>query len=289
MTVADDDNGITLVLGGMGVKGIANIGALQALREHKVRIKKIVATGISSLVAAQFGLGRDLGSLTNPLVHFFAKHQNKLWGLELLSGSLQNEGQRAIETFTRFFRSRFLCKAMITRLNLISWEPIQLLLDQLFGDASSSQLRVPLAISALDLKRGREVLLERADLIERLKAGMAIPGICPPVCVGNREFVSSILYCELPLGRLRETDHPIAAIDVASSSTIQRPKSIIDILARADELRSMAIKRMLLAKAERIFYLEGLGRFPWRSYDQIPQLISQAHQDMDNLLHSAES
>jgi len=280
------DNGVTLVLGGIGIKGIANIGALQALREHEVIIRKIVATGISSLGAAQFALERDLDLLIDPLIRFFTKHQNKLWGLELLGGSLQRKGQRAIETLPNFLRNGLLCKAMITRLNLLPWEPIESLLDELFGDVSFSQLGVPLTISALDLQKGEEVLLERLKLIERLKAGIAIPGVCPPIHIGGRELVSSILYCELPLGRLRETDCPIVAIDVPSSSTIRRPKSIIDIVARAEELRCIAIKRMLLAKAERIFYLKGLENFRWGSYDRIPQLISQAHQSMDNLLRS---
>ena len=36
---------ITLVLGGTGIKGIANIGVLQSLHNHGIKIKKIIAAG----------------------------------------------------------------------------------------------------------------------------------------------------------------------------------------------------------------------------------------------------
>ena len=55
---------VTLILGGIGVKGVASIGILQSLQERNLKIKKIIAAGISSLVSAQFALGRDLNLKT---------------------------------------------------------------------------------------------------------------------------------------------------------------------------------------------------------------------------------
>ena len=80
--------GVTLVLGGVGVKGVANIGTLQSLHEHKVKINNIVATGISALIGAQFALNRDLGLLTEHFVRFFTENHRYLWGLEQLGGLL---------------------------------------------------------------------------------------------------------------------------------------------------------------------------------------------------------
>ena len=42
---------ITLVLGGTGVKGVANIGVLQSLHNHGIKIKKIIAAGISAPIS----------------------------------------------------------------------------------------------------------------------------------------------------------------------------------------------------------------------------------------------
>ena len=50
---------ITLLLGGTGIKGIASIGVLQSLHYHGVKIKKIIAAGISAPISAQYALGED--------------------------------------------------------------------------------------------------------------------------------------------------------------------------------------------------------------------------------------
>ena len=50
---------ITLLLGGTGIKGIASIGVLQSMRKNRVKIKKIIAAGISSPIIAQYALGDD--------------------------------------------------------------------------------------------------------------------------------------------------------------------------------------------------------------------------------------
>ena len=277
-------SGITLVLGGIGVKGVANVGTLQALLKNKTKIKRIVAAGLSAVAAAQFALGRDLNLLTDHLVRFFTEHQRQLWGLERFSGITRSHRRRVVESFSYFLRERLFCKANFTRLSILSWDLIEGELQEFFGNATFSDLRVPLAISAIDLKRGTEVLLEGGSLVDRLKAGVAFPGLFPPVRIEYQELVSSTLYCELPLGRLGEMDRPIVAIDIPSRVSLQNPKSIIDSLACVDELRSLAIKQILLTKADRVFCLEGLREFKWASYEKIPQLISQAYQEMDNLL-----
>ena len=148
------------MLGGLGIKGAANIGALQSLCRHKVKIKKIVAAGVSSLVGAQFALERDLDLVTDNLVRFFAEHERYLWGLEELGGLLWSRRRRAVGSFSYFLRERLFCKANLKRLNILSWDLVEGELEKHFGDIAAYQLKVPLAVSAIDLRRGKETLLE---------------------------------------------------------------------------------------------------------------------------------
>jgi len=272
------------VLGGLGIKGAANIGALQSLCQHKVKIKKIVAAGVSSLAGAQFALERDLNLVTDNLVRFFAEHERYLWGLEELGGLLWSRRRRAVGSFSYFLRERLFCKANLKRLNILSWDLVEGELEKHFGDIAAYQLKVPLAVSAIDLRRGKETLLEEEKLVERLKAGIAFPGLFPPVRIGERELVSSSLYCELPLGSLTEADRPIVAIDIPSALSVQRPRSLIEVIAHVDELRGAAIKQKFLSKADKVFCLEVVKGFWWGSYRQTPQLVSRAREEMDRLL-----
>ena len=279
--------GVTLVLGGLGVKGVAHIGTLQALGQHRLRIKRIVATGISSLVAAQFALGRDPDSGTERFVRFFTENHRYLWGLERLAGLLQSKPQRAARSFSYFLRERLFCRANLNRLSILPWELVETDLEEFFGGIKNSQLAVPVVVSAIDLRRGREVLLEQGSLINRLKASIAFPGLFPPVHIGKRELVSSTLYCELPLGSLGREHAPILAVDIPTERQAHRPDSIIEMVAQIDEIRSAAVKRILLARADRVFRLEGLKKFQWGTYKHIPQLVSQARQEMASLLNSS--
>ena len=279
-------DGITLVLGGIGVKGVAHIGTLQALHEHRVKIKRIIANGIGSLAGAQFALGRDLSLLTDHLVRFFTEHERYLWGLERFSGVIQSNRRRIVESFSYFLRERLFCKANFTRLSILTWDSIEDELHNFFGSAAFSDLKIPLVISAIDLKRGEEVLLGNGRLVERLKAGIAFPGLFPPVRIGEQELVSSTLYSGLPLGRLDEEDRPIVAIDIPNEIPVRRPKSVIDTIAQVDELRGAAVKRILLAKADQVFCVGCLGEFQWANYQKIPELISLAYAEMKKQLGS---
>jgi len=278
--------GITLVLGGLGVKGAANIGTLQSLREHKVKINKIVASGLSSLVGAQFALGKDLEVLTDHFVHFFTGNDRYLWGLEEFGGLTRSNNKRVARGFSHFLRERFFCRASLRQMNILSWDLVDAEFEEFFGGITFSDLTIPLAISTIDINQGTEVLLNQGSLIESLKAGIAYPGLFLPIHIADRDLVSSTLYCELPLESLTKDDSPVIAIDIPSARSTRRPQSVIEIIAQADELRSEAIKRILVDRVDKLFSLKALTGFQLGSYEQIPQLTRRAYAEMNVLLES---
>jgi len=277
-------DGVTLVVGGMGLRGIANIGALQAVREHPMRIERIVATGLGSLAAAQFSLGRDMNALTDYLLRFFAENRRKVWGLEESSEGPVTRRRRIASGLSYFLRERTFCRTNLKRLSILEWDFVEGALDELFGGVKPQDLKIPLAVSAIDLDQGKEVLLEGEGLTERLKAGIAFPGLFPPVRIGQRSLVSGAFFCELPLGTFTEADAPIVAIDLPYHPRSERPANVIETLARMDELRGRAIKRKLLEKADTVYTLEGVTGSRWGGYRQIPWQIATARREMETLL-----
>ena len=96
---------ITLVLGGTGVKGVASIGVLQSLHNHGIKIKKIIAAGISAPISAQYALGEDPDQLTEEFTRFFVENNHELWGLEQLTGILMSRRRRRLDNFAYFLRA----------------------------------------------------------------------------------------------------------------------------------------------------------------------------------------
>ena len=105
---------ITLVLGGTGIKGIASIGVLQSLHRHEIKIKKIIAAGISVPISAQFALGEDPDLLTEEFTSFFVENQRALWGLEQLTGLLMSRRRRVVGNFSTFYGSDYIATPIFT-------------------------------------------------------------------------------------------------------------------------------------------------------------------------------
>ncbi len=280
-------DGITLVLGGIGIRGIANIGVLEILRARGVPIKRIVATGINAVIAAHFGLGKDLGFLSERFVSFFSDNHRYLWGLERLSGIPKEEVRREAGSLDYFLRQRLFCSMNIKRISVLPGELMEQNLEALFGDLTTDNLKIPISICAIDLTARKEVFLSSGRLKEIVQAGVAFPGLFPPAKLNGKEYVSSALYCELPLGMLSSTDAPIVAVDLPQPLDAHRPDSLLEVLARADEVRSWAVKKRILNKADVVVRLDSVRSFRWGGYRRIPQLISRAREELEQKVDSA--
>ena len=165
-------------------------------------------------------------------------------------------------------------------MSVLDWEIVDDDLERLFGDAHTSDLRPRIAFAAFDLTTFEEVLLEEGRVVDLVKAAAAFPGLLPPVRINGRTYVSSTLFCELPLGPLGDADRPIVAVDIPGRASRERPDSLLEVLTLADEARGDALKRIYLEKADHALRLDGLSSFHWGSYRRLPQHVLRAREDV---------
>jgi NTE family protein len=273
-------SGITLVLGGLGVKGVAHAGTLQALSARGIEVRRIVVGGIAGGIAAHAALGGNLDSLVSGLSSLFERNNARLWGMERLSGAPVGERRLAVSSLSYFLRERLFCRMNLARESVLGWEIVDADLERMFGEARASDLRPRIAFAAFDLTTWEEVLLEEGRVVDLVKAAAAFPGLLPPVRIDGRAYVSSTLFCELPLRPLGDADRPIVAVDIPGRPSRERPASLLEVLTQADEARGDALKRICLEKADHVLRLEGLSSFHWGSYRRIPQLVLRAREDV---------
>jgi NTE family protein len=275
---------VTLVLGGLGVKGVASIGVLQALHTHNINVKKIYAAGASALVAGQYAMGKNTDELTDLFMQFFDSNHNALWGMEQMSGLFQTQRRRIIDSFGYFLHERLYCRANLKRISILDWKIVEPLISGVFGNATFSDLKIPLSISTIDLDTKGLFLIDRGKLSDAMKAGIAFPGLFPPVSFGGQRLVSSTLCCELPLESITKADAPVLAIDFPTALARRRPDNLLEIISRTAEIRSNAIKNRLLEKADYVIRLERMNRYRWGSYRQIPNMIQHAREETSRQL-----
>jgi len=265
--------GITLALGGIGLRGALNIGLLQALSEASFSIKKIVATGVSAMIGALFALGRDPGEALPRIIRFFEENRRAMWELEQLGALSRAEKRMAAQSMSYFLRESLFCHANLTRLGVFEWDLVEANLLQLFGDLTVEDLETPLAVSVIDIERGQETLLDTGRLFDLVRAGIAFPGLFPPVVISGHKYVSSATYCALPLCSLGDADRPIVALSLPERRELKPQRSIIEVLARVDEIRRKALTQQILTKADRVISLERFGRENWSSFRRLEKAI----------------
>ena len=142
-----------LALGGGGARGLAHIGVLKVLDREKIAIDVIAGTSMGGIVGALYAAGFS--------------------------------GERIEAEVLRISRSRLeLVKLIDLRLGaagLLGGGRITEMLTALLGaDLTFADLRMPFAVTGVDIVSGREVDLSEGNVVEAVRATMSVPGVFPP-------------------------------------------------------------------------------------------------------------
>ncbi len=188
---------VWLVLGGGGLRGLAHVGAWQALEEAGVRVEGIVGTSIGALVGALIASGLDYRELVR-----------LAFALEKLE--IVRVNRRAL-----IFNG-------IRQPSLLLGDPLRRYLARVLPVRSWAELRLPLQVNAVDLESGETVWFgngadESVPLADALYASMALPVFYPPAEIGGRLMVDGGAEWALPLHRASELGASgVVGVDVGS-------------------------------------------------------------------------
>jgi NTE family protein len=156
---------VGLALGAGSVRGYAHYGVLQVFEQIGLRPDYVTGTSIGAIVAAGYALGE----------------------------SADDAARIMEETSARAFR------LTVPVHSLLSNSGVAGNFRHVSGDTRIEDLRVPLALVAADIETGREVVIRRGLLRVALLASMAIPGIYPPVRIGECVLVDGGVVNPVPI------------------------------------------------------------------------------------------
>lgn len=162
---------ITLALGGGGAKGNAHIGALRRLEKEGFRIRAVAGTSYGGLVAAFYALGYSPDQIEEI---FAAADQTQFYGHAPEDGP-----------------------------SLVGVAGVTRLLEQEVGNRTFADLKIPCALTAVDLKSGQEVLLTKGRLVDAMLATIALPGIFPARHIDGLELVDGGTLDPVPVAPAR--------------------------------------------------------------------------------------
>ena len=178
---------VALVLSGGGARAFAHIGAVRALRAAGIPIDAVCGTSMGAIIAAGVASGWDDGELDERMRAAFVA-TNPLDDIAF-----------PLVAMTRG------CK-------------VDRRLAEHFGEGDIADLPLPFFCVSADLATGAHVAHRRGHLPTALRASIALPGVLPPVTLGERVLVDGGTLLNLP-SALQRAEHngTVVAVDVSRS------------------------------------------------------------------------
>ena len=189
---------VGLVLSGGGALGLAQIGVLRYLEEHRIPVDVIAGTSMGGLLGGLYATGHNAADLEEiitgadwkDLLRTTARYEDR-------SVAEKQEWNRITGVYSLPLRGGFALPGGINAghalVLLISGETSAYWDVEDFDD-----LPIPFRCVATDLVSGQAFILRQGRLVEALRATMAIPGIFTPVERDGRILVDGGLVNNVP-------------------------------------------------------------------------------------------
>ncbi len=183
---------VGLALGAGGAKGLAHIGVLKILHEHKIYPDYIAGTSMGSIVGALYAFG-----YTPENMEEITKTTN--WK-EIIDFTVPKEG-------------------------LLQGLKAEKKIRKLIKHKKFTELNLPLKVVSYNLDKRKKIIFSEGDVTKAVRASMAIPGIFTPVKIGAHTYIDGAVADPTPYDVVRKMGADIViAVDLyVKQKTISGP------------------------------------------------------------------
>ena len=182
---------VALVLGSGGARGLAHIGAIEALEEQGYTITRIAGCSMGAIIAGMYAAGQ-LEKAKEWFLRVDKQLILRMMDINLLSSNSLVKGKRIIAE-----------------------------LEKVVPDRPIESLNIPCTIVASDMMSTEEVLFRSGSLFEAVRASISIPLFFQPVQMGGRLLIDGGILNPLPLHVVERTEGDIlVAMDISGKDSM---------------------------------------------------------------------
>lgn len=200
---------VALVLGSGGARGLAHIGAIEALEERGYTISSIAGCSMGSIIAGMYAAGQ-LKEAKEWFLRVDKQLILRMMDINLLSGNSLVKGERIIRE-----------------------------LEKVVPDRPIEELNIPCSLVASDMMNTEEVVFRSGSLFEAVRASISIPLFFQPVQMGNRLLIDGGILNPLPLHVVeRQEGDLLVAMDISGKDAmpVETEYEPIDVEGKIKEL-----------------------------------------------------
>ena len=171
---------VAFVLGGGGILGAHEVGMLKALAESAIEPDIILGTSVGAINGAVFAADPTAEGV---------RRLSRLWGESNVAGVSTGALLRGITTLAR------------TGTHLQSLEEVRARLADALPVERVEELQVPFQCVAASIERAAEHWFEDGLLTDVVLASCAVPGILPPIKIGDEHYIDGGIVNSIPVAR----------------------------------------------------------------------------------------
>jgi NTE family protein len=188
---------IAVALGGGGARGYAHIGVLRRLEAEGYLLRAISGVSAGGIVAVAYAAGITTDEME--------------------------------ATFTKLDQSKLFARSPNEGPGLLGLSGAARLFEELFGDRTFSDLSIPCAVVAVDLKRCQEVVLNKGRVVDALLATIAVPGVFPPRQYGEAQLVDGAVLDPVPVSVARSLAPGLPVVAVVLDLDTNAARDLISL------------------------------------------------------------
>ena len=272
---------VGLALGGGAARGLAHVGVLEWLEEHRIPVDAVAGTSMGGLVGGGYATGLSAA------------------GVRALVGGIdwdrvfRGEVEYALKSFRRKedrrgypVRPEFGLRGGLRLMaSLDPAHEVELLLSRVAlhyaVPLSFDELPIPFRAVATDLEEAVVAELKSGSLASALRATMAIPGVFPPVERGGLLLADGALLNNVPADVVRRMGVDVViAVDVSAPlEKREELQSLVSVASQALGVMMAERTRSVLGRhADHVItpVLEGVSASDWREFETIRALGYEA-------------
>lgn len=259
-----DRPSIGLALGSGGASGLAHIPMLEVFDELGVRPSIIAGSSIGAIIGALYASGLSGKKIRDMVLQFSGSD------MEVFRTLIQ--GDSGLELMD-------LLKVDLDAGGLLDTQGFLNFLKQKIRVNSFEELSIPLIVAAADYWKQEQVAIDSGDIVQAVKASMAVPGLFAPVAWEDKLLVDGGTVNPLPYDLLEDKCDLLVAIDVSGGITTQKtdkPDFTDSLFNSFDIMQQAIIHQKLKYRQPDIYIRPEIKDIRMLHFHRSPEIFEQA-------------
>lgn len=271
---------VGLALGGGGARGLAHLGVLKVLESEGIELHLIAGTSFGAIAGAMYAQHPNADQVRQRACDYLSSESFRRTKLFFIKKHYEEEKRASFMTNLKSYLQKGIFWGIsLRRSSFISEQDYVAHMSRLFDDKGIEETVIPFFAVAADLAHGSEVVLSEGPIRRAIAASCAIPGVFPPIMIGDAQLIDGGWVNQVPVDPLiqKGADFVIAIDASEDTGTVRELTSGLDIVLRASEITRHTLSSSQLAKAD-VVIRPDVGQLHWSDFWRSDEAIRKGEE-----------